>query len=117
MAWLPPDLARHYVRLYGTRAEARAGRRRIVEELGVHFGGQLYEREVAYLREYRMGAHRRRRPGPPHQARIAYRRARAGGAGSRVQSKKHGVNVTPAPALAGQAFAYALKPRATRQAR
>jgi glycerol-3-phosphate dehydrogenase len=48
-SWLPPDLAAHYGRLYGTRAGRvidGAGR---VEDLGRHFGGLFYEREAAYL--------------------------------------------------------------------
>ena len=47
--WLPGDLARHYARCYGTRAgELLAGASEI-EELGRHFGGLLYEREVRWL--------------------------------------------------------------------
>jgi D-erythritol 1-phosphate dehydrogenase len=47
--WLPPDLARHYARLYGTRAEALLGKARGVADLGQHFGALLYEREARFL--------------------------------------------------------------------
>jgi glycerol-3-phosphate dehydrogenase len=50
-AWLPADLARHYARLYGTRADAVIGEARSLAALGRHFGGLLYEREARYLRE------------------------------------------------------------------
>jgi glycerol-3-phosphate dehydrogenase len=50
-AWLPPDLARHYARLYGTRADEVIGNARALSGLGRHFGGLLYEREARYLRE------------------------------------------------------------------
>ncbi|MBO0902444.1 glycerol-3-phosphate dehydrogenase [Jiella sonneratiae] len=46
---LPADLARHYARLYGTRAERLLDGAASAAELGRHFGGLLYEREVAYL--------------------------------------------------------------------
>ena len=49
--WLPPALARHYGRLYGTRvAELLAGAAG-VGDLGRHFGGLLYEREARFLAE------------------------------------------------------------------
>ncbi len=48
--WLPAELAHHYARLYGTRADRLLGGARSLAELGPHFGGCLYEREVAYLR-------------------------------------------------------------------
>jgi len=50
--WLPADLARHYARLYGTRADAVLAGAGALEGLGVHFGHHLYEREVAYLRKF-----------------------------------------------------------------
>jgi glycerol-3-phosphate dehydrogenase len=50
-AWLPPDLARHYARLYGTRADEVVGNVRSLSGLGRHFGGLLYEREARYLRD------------------------------------------------------------------
>ncbi len=48
--WLEPSLARHYARLYGTRAELLLGDANGVGDLGRHFGGQLYAREAAFLR-------------------------------------------------------------------
>ena len=50
-AWLPAELARHYARLYGTRADAVIGEAHSLAGLGRHFGGLLYEREARYLRE------------------------------------------------------------------
>jgi glycerol-3-phosphate dehydrogenase len=50
--WLPASLARHYARLYGTRADRVLGDARSLTELGAHFGGDLFEREVAYLRAF-----------------------------------------------------------------
>lgn len=49
--WLPAPLAHHYARLYGTRAERLVGDAAGLGDLGRHFGGTLYEREIAYLRE------------------------------------------------------------------
>ena len=48
--WLPRPLARHYARLYGTRAERLLEGARSPADFGRHFGGTLYEREIAYLR-------------------------------------------------------------------
>jgi glycerol-3-phosphate dehydrogenase len=48
--WLPQDLAKHYARLYGTRASKIIGAAQDIKGLGKHFGGLLYEREIAYLR-------------------------------------------------------------------
>jgi glycerol-3-phosphate dehydrogenase len=50
--WLPPALAHHYARLYGTRAEKLLDGARSSADLGRHFGGTLYEREIAYLRAH-----------------------------------------------------------------
>jgi glycerol-3-phosphate dehydrogenase len=47
--WLPPALARHYARLYGTRAEALLAGCSGMADLGGHFGGLLYEREARFL--------------------------------------------------------------------
>jgi glycerol-3-phosphate dehydrogenase len=47
--WLDPSLARHYGRLYGTRAEALLGGATSSADLGRHFGGLLYEREGRFL--------------------------------------------------------------------
>ena len=41
-------LARHYARLYGTRADALLDGARGLADLGRHFGGLLYEREARY---------------------------------------------------------------------
>jgi D-erythritol 1-phosphate dehydrogenase len=50
--WLPEAITRHYARLYGTRALTLIGNSRSLNELGQHFGGNLYEIEVRYLRDY-----------------------------------------------------------------
>jgi D-erythritol 1-phosphate dehydrogenase len=47
--WLPADLARHYARLYGTRARDLLGDAAGMEGLGPHLGGLLYAREADYL--------------------------------------------------------------------
>jgi glycerol-3-phosphate dehydrogenase len=47
--WLTPRLAAHYARLYGTRAEALLADAEGPAALGLHFGGDLYEREAAFL--------------------------------------------------------------------
>ena len=47
--WMPPALARHHARLYGTRADLVLGDAQSVGELGRHFGSQLYEREARHL--------------------------------------------------------------------
>ncbi|HTW27845.1 MAG TPA: glycerol-3-phosphate dehydrogenase [Acetobacteraceae bacterium] len=49
-AFLPPDLAWHYGRLYGTRADALLDGAKSLADLGRHFGGRLYEREADFLR-------------------------------------------------------------------
>ncbi len=48
--WLPPPLAHHYARLYGTRAEELLGGAGGMDDLGQHFGGLLFAREAAFLR-------------------------------------------------------------------
>jgi glycerol-3-phosphate dehydrogenase len=48
---LPRKVVHHYARLYGKRARELLGPARISADLGRHFGGDFYEREVAYLRE------------------------------------------------------------------
>ena len=55
--WLPAPLARHYARLYGTRAGRLLDGARSIADLGQHFGGTLYEREVAYLRAWEWARH------------------------------------------------------------
>ena len=47
--WLAADLARHYGRCYGTRAEELLDGAAAMADLGSHFGGLLYEREVRWL--------------------------------------------------------------------
>ena len=47
--WLADDLALHLARYYGTEADGILGNARSEEDLGIHFGGLLYEREAAHL--------------------------------------------------------------------
>lgn len=47
--WLGPALAARLASAYGTRASQVLGDARSLEDLGVHFGGGLYERELEYL--------------------------------------------------------------------
>jgi glycerol-3-phosphate dehydrogenase len=56
--WLADDLAQHYARLYGTRAEQLLADARAPADLGRHFGGRLYEIEANFLRrtEWARGA-------------------------------------------------------------
>ena len=46
--WLPPDLAMHYGRCYGTDAEQLLDGADSIKDLGKHFGGRLYEREIRW---------------------------------------------------------------------
>jgi glycerol-3-phosphate dehydrogenase len=48
-SWLLAPLARHYGRLYGTRAEALLGKAQGLADLGQHFGALFYEREARFL--------------------------------------------------------------------
>jgi glycerol-3-phosphate dehydrogenase len=48
---LPGPAIHHYARLYGTRARDLLGSARSAADLGRHFGGTLYEREVGFLRQ------------------------------------------------------------------
>jgi D-erythritol 1-phosphate dehydrogenase len=48
-AWLPQGVPEHFARLYGTRTEKLLSG---ASSLGKHFGGPLYEREIAYLRQH-----------------------------------------------------------------
>ena len=48
-AWLPPALAEHYARLYGSRAPLVIGTATALEDLGQFFGATLYASEVNYL--------------------------------------------------------------------
>lgn len=49
--WLPEALARHYARLYGTRAGQAMNGAKDLAGLGRHFGGLLYRCEIDYLRK------------------------------------------------------------------
>ncbi|MEQ8664101.1 MAG: glycerol-3-phosphate dehydrogenase [Rhodospirillales bacterium] len=46
---LPADIARRLARTYGTESNAVIAHARTLADLGTHFGGGLYEREVEYL--------------------------------------------------------------------
>ncbi|HVK91302.1 MAG TPA: glycerol-3-phosphate dehydrogenase [Mycoplana sp.] len=48
-SFLAPSHARRLVRLYGTRAAMMLGEARTIEDLGRHFGSDLYELEVRWL--------------------------------------------------------------------
>lgn len=50
--WLPDDLLYDYARNYGSRISMLLNGCREMRALGRHFGGPLYEREVAYLMEH-----------------------------------------------------------------
>jgi D-erythritol 1-phosphate dehydrogenase len=47
--WLPPALALHYARLYGTRSQDILGDAKKISDLGVQFGPELFECEACYL--------------------------------------------------------------------
>jgi glycerol-3-phosphate dehydrogenase len=49
--FLSADLAVHYGRLYGTRADGLLDGAGSMDDLGRHFGALLYEREVAFLQQ------------------------------------------------------------------
>lgn len=49
--WISGALARHYARLYGDMAHSLLSGTHKMADLGRHFGGLLYEREISYLRE------------------------------------------------------------------
>lgn len=48
--FLPKDVATHYCRLYGSRAPKVLNGATKLRDLGQHFGGLLYEAEIAYLK-------------------------------------------------------------------
>jgi glycerol-3-phosphate dehydrogenase len=50
--WPPEKLARHYARLYGTRADRLLAGAFSERDLGRHFGGLLYEREASFLSQH-----------------------------------------------------------------
>lgn len=47
--WLPRDLARHYLRHYGTRTRDLIGQRHSMDAMGRRFGALLWEAEVRHL--------------------------------------------------------------------
>lgn len=47
--WMPRKLVHHYSRLYGARTNDLVGSATSLDDLGQHFGGQLYEAEARYL--------------------------------------------------------------------
>lgn len=47
--WMPRSLRQHYGRLYGTLVKQVVGKAKVLQDLGRHFGGDLYEAEVRYL--------------------------------------------------------------------
>ena len=47
--WLPKDLAYRFARNYGTRLYTIIGGAESLEDMGTHFGDNLYEAEVRYL--------------------------------------------------------------------
>ncbi len=47
--WLPAGLAKHYARLYGTRAHALLGGATSLDDLGLAFGPRFYAREAEFL--------------------------------------------------------------------
>jgi glycerol-3-phosphate dehydrogenase len=47
--WLPASLAHRWLRHYGTCTETLLGEARCMQDLGAHFGGDLYRAEVDYL--------------------------------------------------------------------
>jgi len=51
-AWLPPDLARRYLRNYGTRSERFLEGATSLEDLGEDLGDGLYAAELRYLTRY-----------------------------------------------------------------
>ena len=51
LAWLPAASVHRLARAYGTRIDRVLAGARSIGDLGIKFGGDLYEREVAYLIE------------------------------------------------------------------
>ncbi len=49
--WLPASLARHYARLYGTRARTLLKSAASPADLGFRFGADFFEREATFLFE------------------------------------------------------------------
>ncbi len=48
-SWLPVSLAKHYARLYGTRANQILAQAQSLADLGQQFGQDFYEREARFL--------------------------------------------------------------------
>jgi glycerol-3-phosphate dehydrogenase len=48
-AWLGPHLLQRYLQSYGTNTEHIVLNRKALSDLGIHFGGSLYQAEVDYL--------------------------------------------------------------------
>ena len=48
-AWLPPEMLLRLGRAYGTRLDTLLGDASSLEDLGEHFGGDLYASELEYL--------------------------------------------------------------------
>lgn len=55
--FLVPAHARRLVRLYGTRATAMLDGAKTINDLGQHFGSDLYEREVRWLMKEEWARH------------------------------------------------------------
>ena len=47
--WLPPEMLLRLGRAYGTRIDTVLGDAASLDDLGTHFGGDLYEAELSYL--------------------------------------------------------------------
>ncbi|MEO0973253.1 MAG: glycerol-3-phosphate dehydrogenase [Pseudomonadota bacterium] len=54
--WVPAKMLYRLARLYGTRCVTILGDAHALSDLGVHFGADLYEREVTYLLEHEFAA-------------------------------------------------------------
>lgn len=50
--WLPAELRHRLARAYGTRIDRVVGNAASLGDLGLHFGGDLYEAEVRYLMDH-----------------------------------------------------------------
>ena len=50
--FITESLARHYARTYGSNSELILGQAGSIEDLGEHFGHELYEAELRYLVEH-----------------------------------------------------------------
>ncbi len=54
--WMPAGLLHRWLRHYGTRTDRIVGRAKSLQALGRHFGGELYQAEVDYLRQHEWAA-------------------------------------------------------------